>query len=200
MGHDRYEDARATLNFLLYQAQLLEYQGQMMRCKFGEYRPEPPIKRKRYRADVIRDLYECYQRIAASLSPLTSALSSEFAAMLLKPENKEALDLLKPVVMEGDCYWAGREHEEDPEDWVLMFARGTPDEHTDTRFCQQFPALFWTGKINARGDIIEQPLKLVWKADAGSIEGWSLEPDQRERIIKRKRHDLMERRRAKEQG
>ena len=191
MSRDRYEDAKATLNFLLYQVQLLEYQGQMMRCKFGEYRPEPPIKRKRYRADVILDLRECYKCIEASLSPMNTALVSEFAAMLLKSENKAALELLKPVVMEGDCYWAGREHEEDPEDWVLMFASGTPDGPTAMRFCQQFPTLLWAGKINAQGDLIEQPRKLVWKADAGSIDGWSLKSNQREFIIERKRCELM---------
>lgn len=194
---DQYEVAVAQLNFLLYQVQLLEYQGHLMACKFGEYRPEPPIKRSMYRADVIRALYDCYQRIEASLSPMTSTLASEFASMLLQPVNKAALDLLKPIVMEGDCYWAGREHEEDPKDWVLMFARGTPDESDNMRFCQQFPTLLWTGKINARGDIIEQPLKLVWKADAGSIEGWSLEPNMRERIVKQKRHELRERRSVK---
>ena len=196
MSRNQYEDARGSLNFLVRQVQLLEYQSQLMMCKFGEFRPEPPIVRSMYRADALRALYETYQRIDARSTIMQSKIASEFASMLLQPVYKSALDLLKHVVLEGDCYWAGREHETDPKDWVLMFARGTPDCPEDLRFCQMFPALQWTGKINERGDIIGQPLKLVWKADAGSIEGWSLEPNQRLRIVTQKRKDLMERRSA----
>lgn len=199
---DQYDDAKGQINFLLYQVQLLEYQGMMMRCAFGEYRPEPPIKRSRFRADAIRDLYDCFQRIEASLSPMTSMLASEFAAMLLQTQNKAALDLLKPIVMEGDCYWAGEADDNDPASWRLFMARGNPKDSGNLRFAQLADRQKrYIGVINEAGDILPEAERFeefpfVWKADGGSIEGWHMDHEGLVQMERSKRRDLLERRRA----
>lgn len=192
MVRNKFEDALGTLNFLVRQVDLLQYQVMLNQVPFGEFRPEPPIARTQYRADAFTELRKTQAWLETHGLSKVGTVAHEAATFLLKPAQYEAVMLLRNIVMEGDCYWAGRAEEDDPKDWVLMFARGNPDSPSDIRFCQQFPALLWVGKINERGDIIEQPLKLFWKADAGTIEGWNLEPRNRKRIVEQKRKELME--------
>ena len=192
MVRNNYDDALSTLNFLVRQVQLLQYQVMLNQTPFGEFRPEVPIARRMYRADAFAELRKTQDWLEMRGLNKAGTIAHEAATFLLKPEQYAAVLLLRHIVMEGDCYWAGRVDESDPKDWVLMFARGNPDSPSDIRFCQQFPALLWVGKINDMGDVIDQPLKLFWKADAGTIEGWNLEPRNRKRIVEQKRKELME--------
>lgn len=192
MVRNKYDDALSTLNFLVRQVQLLQYQVMLNQTPFGEFRPEVPIARRMYRSDAFAELRKTQDWLEMRGLNKAGTIAHEAATFLLKPEQCAAVLLLRNIVMEGDCYWAGRVDESDPKDWVLMFARGNPDSPSDIRFCQQFPALLWVGKINDMGDVIDQPLKLFWKADAGTIEGWNLEPRNRKRIVEQKRKELME--------
>lgn len=192
MGRNKYDDALSTLNFLVRQVHLLQYQVMLNQVPFGEFRPEAPIARRMYRADAFAELRKTQDWLEMRGLNKAGTIAHEAATFLLKPEQCAAVLLLRNIVMEGDCYWAGRVDESDPKDWVLMFARGNPDSPSDIRFCQQFPALLWVGKINDMGDVIDQPLKLFWKADAGTIEGWNLEPRNRKRIVEQKRKELTE--------
>lgn len=195
MARNQYEDAKGTLNFLVRQIQLLQYQVMLEQTAFGEYRPEVPIKRHMYRADAFAVLRKTQDWLEGRGLNKDCSLAHEAAAFLMKKENFEAVMLLRHIVMEGDCYWAGLINDNDPKNWKLLIARGMPDQGPDLRFALLADGRKYLGMINPRGDIVRQSesfgeYPLVWKQDAGSIEGWPYDAVGLGRMAESKRKEL----------
>jgi hypothetical protein len=192
---NQYEDAKGTLNFLVRQIQLLQYQVMLEQTPYGEYRPEPPIAQRLYRADAFAVLRKTQDWLEGRGLNKNCSLAHEAAAFLMKKENFDAVMLLRHIVMEGDCYWAGLQDDNDPRNWHLLVARGMPDQGPDLRFALLADGRKYLGMINPRGDIVRQSesyaaYPLVWKQDAGSIEGWMYDAPGLGRMAESKRLEL----------
>ena len=153
MVRNKYDDAVGTLNFLVRQVNLLQYQVMLNQTPFGEFRPEVPIERRMYRADAFAELRKTQDWLEMRGLNKAGTIAHEAATFLLKPEHYAAVLLLRHIVMEGDCYWAGESRDENPANWELLVARGRPDEDPTMRFAELAIDRRYVGAINPRGDI-----------------------------------------------